>query len=401
VPKGRTIVSRENRKALIGEIEALRGSRVLAYVTSDRPPVPGQISNDAVRPLYHHLRKIGLVEKLDLFLYSTGGAIDVPWRINTALRTNGNTWAALVPFRANSAATLLCLGADEIVLGHHGELGPIDPTMTFNRVVSAPGSGESTVVQDPVSVEDIMTYLKFIKEQAGLSDQAALATGVSKLTERMDAVSLGSVYRTFSHIRDVARRMLLSQSRPQNEQTISTIVETLAEKVHAHGHAIGIRAAEEIGLPAKKAEEKLDGLMWRLLEEYETDLKLREPLDPFVVVAQNDVYTEEAVIAVVEAFDAVYEFAGQIQIKAKRRMPPTLNVSMNLNMQMPAQVAAAMQAMGPAAQVMQQMLQQVMQQVQQIAMQQAQQAVQEALKQQAPFVGFDIGFRGGRWRLGE
>ena len=33
---------------------------------------------------------------------------------------------AYVPFEAKSAATLLCLAADELVLGDLGELGPLD-----------------------------------------------------------------------------------------------------------------------------------------------------------------------------------------------------------------------------------------------------------------------------------
>ena len=79
-------MGRPERKALIHELETLRGSRVLAYVTGDRAPAPAQIGDDAVRPMYDHLRQIGHVEKLDVFIYSRGGAIDVPWRIVTALR---------------------------------------------------------------------------------------------------------------------------------------------------------------------------------------------------------------------------------------------------------------------------------------------------------------------------
>src|SRR5215470_17463056 len=100
---------RANRKNLIEQIEALRGSRVLSYVTGDRAPAAAQIGDDVVRPMYEHLREIGQVEKLDLFLYSRGGAIDVPWRIGTALRAIAQDWNVLIPFRANSAATLLAL----------------------------------------------------------------------------------------------------------------------------------------------------------------------------------------------------------------------------------------------------------------------------------------------------
>lgn len=94
-------MTRERRKELVEQLEQLRGSKVLAYVTSDRKPASGQIGDDAVRPLYDHLRQMGHVKKLDLFVYSTGGAIDVPWRIVTALRTTADEWQVLIPFRAN------------------------------------------------------------------------------------------------------------------------------------------------------------------------------------------------------------------------------------------------------------------------------------------------------------
>ena len=381
-------MSRAERKRIIGEIENLRSSRVLSYVTGDRPPTPAQIGDDAVRPIYEQLRKMGHVPRLDVFLYSRGGAIDVPWRIATALRTAADEWNMLIPFRANSAATLLALGADEIVLGRQGELGPIDPIMSIQRVVPGPGGGQGTPVQDNVNVEDVMAYVKFTRERAGLSDQQALVTGLSKLTDRLDAVALGSAYRTHSHIRDVARRMLLSRSKPTSEQDMATIIETLAERVYAHGHAIGLRDAEQIGLPAKGAEDALDHAMWRLLNVYENDLKLLEPIDPAAATAGQDLYTEQSVISVVETTAGGHEFAGETQIRATRQVPPNLNVALNLNVQLPA---------GLQAQQLPQALQAMLQQFQQSLVQQAQQAVQQALKDQAPIAGFEAALRGGRW----
>jgi hypothetical protein len=381
-------MSRDERKRVITEIEALRGSRVLSYVTGDRAPTPAQIGDDAVRPIYDQLRKMGHVERLDVFLYSRGGAIDVPWRIATSLRTAADEWNILIPFRANSAATLLALGADEIVLGRQGELGPIDPIMSIQRLVPGPGGGQGTPVQDNVNVEDVMAYVKFTRDRAGLSDQQALVTGLSKLTDRLDAVALGSAYRTHSHIRDVARRMLLSRSKPTSEQDMATIIETLAERVYAHGHAIGLRDAEQIGLPVTGANDSLDDAMWRLLNVYEDDLKLLEPIDPAAATAEQDLYTEQSVISVVETTAGGHEFTGETQIQAKRQVPPNLNVALNLNVQLPV---------GLEAQQLPQAMQAMLQQFQQALVQQAQQAVQQALKDQAPIAGFEAGLRGGRW----
>lgn len=381
-------MSRNDRKLVIAEIEALRNSRVLVYVTGDRAPTPAQIGDDAVRPIYEQLRKMDHVGKLDVFIYSRGGAIDVPWRIATALRTAADEWNILIPFRANSAATLLALGADEIVLGRQGELGPIDPGLTIQRMVQGPGGNPAGAVQENVNVEDIMAYVRFSRDRAGLSDQAALVTSLGRLTDRIDAVTLGNAYRTHSHIRDVARRMLLSRAKPASEQEMATIVEMLAERVYAHGHAIGLRDAQEIKLPVTSAETKLDDAMWRLLNQYETDLKLLEPIDPAAVTGNQDRYQEEGVISVVETTAGGREFKGQIQIDVKRQVPATLNVALNIGLQLPPNLQA--EQLPPA-------LQALMQQFQQMLGQQAQQAVQQAMKEQAPVSGYEAKLIGSHW----
>lgn len=378
---------RTERKALIEQIEAQRGSRVLAYVTGDRAPAPAQIGDDAVRPMYSHLREMGHVDKLDLFIYSRGGAIDVPWRVVTALRQTSNEWNILIPFRANSAATLIALGADKIVMGKQGELGPIDPIMTVQRTVTQPGGGQ-VQTQEQMSVEDIMAYTKFIHERAGLTDQDALSNALSRLTDRLDAVGLGNVYRTHLHIRDVALRMLQARKEPVTERAMASIIETLAEQVYAHGHAIGLREAESIGLPVEAAPDELDDLLWQLLNQYETDMGLLDPLDPLTAVAGTDHYSEDAVIAAIETTWAVDELAGQIEVRARRQMPPNLNVALNMNLNVPANL-------NPQAQAG---LQQLLQAAQQQILQSAQQAVQQALRDQAPLLGAEAAFRNGKWR---
>jgi hypothetical protein len=125
---------RSKRAALIHDIERERGSRVIAYICSDRPGASGQIGEDAVGTMYDHLRPIGKVEAIDLYLYSRGGAVEVPWRIVSMLREHCSKLGVLIPYRAQSAATLIALGCDEIVMGSKAELGPIDPALTGGRL---------------------------------------------------------------------------------------------------------------------------------------------------------------------------------------------------------------------------------------------------------------------------
>lgn len=63
-----------------------------------------------------------------LLVNSGGGRIEPAYLISKALnRLKADKFITVVPRRAKSAATLICLGADEIHLGMMSELGPIDP----------------------------------------------------------------------------------------------------------------------------------------------------------------------------------------------------------------------------------------------------------------------------------
>lgn len=378
---------RQSRVDLIREVEAVRDSRVVCYVTGDRANAAAQVGDDAVRPMMEVLRAIGPVPRLDLFLYTRGGATDVPWRIVRQLRhATTKDWNVLIPFRANSAGTMIALGADEIVLCSEGELGPIDPALNIRRQV------EGTAVQDTIRVEDVMAYVRFVNERGGLTDQEAVALAFVKLLDRVDPVLLGNLYRTHTHIRDVARRIISSRRKPPSAEVLNGIVSTLAEKVYAHDHAIGYTTAYEMGLPVKQAGANVDGPIWQLFEEYEADLKLRQPIDALAALGGNDRYTEDVVLAVVESADQCFEFQAEFDARAKRMLPQQLNISMNLNLQWPAglnlqQLPANVQAA----------MQQIVQAAQQAAAQQAQGALQAALNAQAPLIGAEASVRGGTW----
>jgi ClpP class serine protease len=159
----------------IKDIEKIRNSKVIVYFTGDRPfeLTHAMITEDAVRYLYDHLLSLkfeeGNTKIIDLFLYSRGGDVSVPWRIVSMIREFCDEFNVLIPYKAHSAATLLSLGADTIIMGKKAELGPIDPTLSRKSV-----GGPSTPPQD-ISVEDVNSFVSFIKETANINDQAAVA----------------------------------------------------------------------------------------------------------------------------------------------------------------------------------------------------------------------------------
>ena len=123
---------RPDRVPIIEAIQEIREDRLtISYVTSTRMGHEIQIADDAVSLIFEHLEaNRDCAEKgVDLFIHSNGGSGTVPWRIVNLVRQYTKSFAVLVPHRAFSAATLIALGADEIVMHKMGCLGPIDPSV--------------------------------------------------------------------------------------------------------------------------------------------------------------------------------------------------------------------------------------------------------------------------------
>ena len=370
-------------KELIQRIQSIRNSKVITYVTGDRQPISSQIAEDAVRPLYDQLLSVGKNKKIDLFLYSRGGDVGVPWRIVSMFREFCDDFSIIAPYKAHSAATLISLGADEIIMGKKAELSPIDPTLKRATV------GETTGPPEEISVEDVNSYLSFIRDKANINDQSALAQMVSILANNIAPLTLGNVNRQNSHIRLVARKLLTSRREKLDEAKINSIIETLTEKIYSHGHAIGRKEAQEIGLPIQMPEEKLENSIWDLYLKYEEFLKLSDPLDPMVVLAgKEEEHFEHIPIAVIESENKRFIFATRIDFKRRRQIPSNLQINLNLGLNLPPNISPE-QIPQQAQQVLQQMVNQVGQNIQPL--------VQEEIKRQSPEIGIDLRVYGGKW----
>jgi hypothetical protein len=76
-----------DKNQLIQQIEGLRGSRVITYLTSDRQgPINARVAMDIIPIVSKQLQSIRKTENIDLFLYSAGGDTMVPWRLVSMIR---------------------------------------------------------------------------------------------------------------------------------------------------------------------------------------------------------------------------------------------------------------------------------------------------------------------------
>lgn len=69
--------------------------------------------------------------KLDIILHSPGGSVEAAEQIVNYLRNKYDDIRVIIPQNAMSAATMIACAANEIIMGKHSAIGPIDPQITF------------------------------------------------------------------------------------------------------------------------------------------------------------------------------------------------------------------------------------------------------------------------------
>ncbi len=272
-----------DKKQLIQQIEKTRNSRVITYLTSDRQgPVNARVAMDIIPVISRQLREIGKIENIDLFLYSTGGDTMVPWRMVSMIREYCNKFSVLVPYKAHSAATMVALGADEVMMSDLSELSPIDPS-TAN--VFNPSDSKNPQNRIPISVEDVMAYFDLIKNKFGIKSDEDLTKAFIKFTEsspQIHPLALGNVNRIHNLIRILAKRLLESHKLRMSEEEIKKIVDYFTEKLYSHQYFIGRKEAkEDLGLKnVVFADENLAKTMTDLYEGYKEEMNLGKIWNP-------------------------------------------------------------------------------------------------------------------------
>ena len=263
------------RIELYKKIEAKRGNNPLVvYATSQRQGAVVSMGGDAIDELIDQMRTIEKTADatVDLLIESMGGDPLVSWRIISLLRSSFKKVNVLVPHSAFSAATLLALGADEIIMGPYGSLGPIDPQITTRKK-------DGTTQQ--FGYEDVASFLSFVREEGGITEQQYIKGAFEKLCEVVEPPVLGFAKRSSSLSISIGEKMLqMHMTDPEGKSKASTIARKLNKSFFSHGHALGRKEASEIGLNVTEPDEELAKLMWDVHADFESELQARTPFDP-------------------------------------------------------------------------------------------------------------------------
>jgi len=133
VPRYTDIVDPNNfyihRKPIIQRLEKKLNGRVIVYTASPFHPLPEIMIQDI--PLFEDLlRSVAGAEVGYLVVNSPGGDANVAEKLLLMCRQRfSKGFNVIVPDFAKSAATMIALGSDKILMGYLAELGPIDPQL--------------------------------------------------------------------------------------------------------------------------------------------------------------------------------------------------------------------------------------------------------------------------------
>ena len=88
------------RVALYKELEERLESKLLVYITGDRNGFETQISSDAIDIFINQLDKVGVVDKISLYLYTRGGNTASAWNIVNLIKQYCDELQVIIPHKA-------------------------------------------------------------------------------------------------------------------------------------------------------------------------------------------------------------------------------------------------------------------------------------------------------------
>lgn len=254
-------ISNKKRLSLLRSIEKARNSRVIAYISYS------PMDDYVLIPLYKQLCSIGYVERIDLLLHSYGGVVDIPYKIVNLIREFCGYFSVIIPFVAKSAATMIAIGADEIVMGPTSELGPIDP------LVKHPKYDELWV-----PVQSIRMCIDFMEEKIAQSDNPKVTTSLLyPIADKLDPWIIGDYEKSIKASYQYAEALLEKNMFKDNKEKAKSVTRIMTEKYFSHGYCINRHEAKnELGLNVVQADGSLWEIIWALYLAYDDYMQSKD-----------------------------------------------------------------------------------------------------------------------------
>lgn len=350
-------MSFSTRKEIIRELQDIRGTKLVTHINSDRrahaipapPALATKMGTEAQIFFYKVLRELGAQPAIDLFLYTSGGQTDSVWPLVSLFREFGESFNVLVCYKSHSAGTLVCLGADSIVMGEAAELSPVDPS-TGNQYNPVDEIDKNQ--RKAISVEDVTSYFDLAKdpskanqelndEQNANNNEAVNANiAFQELTRQVHPLALGNVNRSHKQIRALANRLLklhLNDDSEAIKERIKNIVNALVQGRYSHTDILNrVESKDLFGDDVlKNTTTEEQELFCRLHDDYANSISM---LSPFILKLevgdqQNELKT---VGGFIETENSSFIYQSTVTIYRAPNLPPNFKIQLQPGQGMPA-----------------------------------------------------------------
>lgn len=236
------------RQEIIDRYEQLTGVSLIAIIDQIFPA-----NLTYIEELLHDLDGS---KPLHVLLASPGGDGETAIRITRVLQSRCTELTVIVPDLAKSAATLICLGADRILMGPAGDLGPVDAQLQLGQrrltgareIIAAVEHAEERVRAAGTNTEVMGLYAALLEGVDMVIVQEARSASARDEALILEALGCSST-RTASAARGMAKKL----NKP------------LITEAKSHGAVFSGEQAQKIGLPVIIAEPRSE--QWRLVWE--------------------------------------------------------------------------------------------------------------------------------------
>lgn len=304
-----------DRTDLYKKLEQKRGSKLLVYITGDRPGLETKIHSEVLDHFTEHLDSIDDSKKISLFLYSRGGDTLAGWSIVNLIRQFCEKFEVIIPFKAHSTATLISLGANPIVMTKQATLSPIDPSINNPLNPQAPGGPIQQRL--PVSVEAIAGYFDLARKMLGVKKAEQLLESFLKLTDHIHPLALGDAFRARTQILKLAEK-LMSYHSDQNVKDFKKIINFLTSESGSHDYTIDRTEAKALGLPIESPTDEQYKIIKAIYDDINSELKFSERFVPEIELGSNTVkrfFAKQALIESINGGSHYFCTEGNIERK--------------------------------------------------------------------------------------
>lgn len=243
----------ERTQPVLDKLSRVLGEPVITYWNSNK----GSICQNDVTGLYALVRNLGNVERLTLFVKSDGGSGQASLRMVNLLRRYVKHLTVLAPLECQSAATMLALGADRILMGPLAHLSAVDTSLTHDL---SPIDRDNDRVS--VSNDELLRVIRLWTEQA----KDSTTNPYESLFPYVHPLVIGAVDRSSALSTRICEEIL--SYHMDDKDRAREISNNLNSGYPSHNYPITLREARRIGLNVEAMDDGVNALLFELNEIY-------------------------------------------------------------------------------------------------------------------------------------